>query len=95
MDRMYKLRPSVYRDRKDQAGNTCSGLSSNEEVFKDQVNKSAGNECNHEEQRLRPGEDVGFRVFPSTKHGRRWKRGVILGVGEDIIAAAGDMVGDQ
>ena len=34
-------------------------------------------------------------MFPGTKHGRRWKRGVILAVGEDIITTAGNTIGDQ
>ena len=44
---------------------------------------------------LEVGHDVWFRVFPGTKHGARWKRGVILGRGENIIAAGGNRIGDQ
>ena len=55
--------------------------------------KKTSDLCKH--RAFKPGEDVWFRVFPAQKHGRRWKRGVILGVGEDIITAGGGMVGDQ
>ena len=44
---------------------------------------------------LEVGHDVWFRIFPGTKHGARWKRGVILGRGEDIISVGGNRIGDQ
>ena len=41
LDRMYALRRAVYRDK-------CSGLSSDGEIFKDQVNKEQDDKCSHE-----------------------------------------------
>ena len=48
LDRMYALRRLVYRDKKDPAGDKCLGLSSDGEIFKDQINKEQDDKCSHE-----------------------------------------------
>ena len=93
---MSHRRRTTYRTKKDLSGDKCAGLSSDKEIFKDQANQESSDLCRHEDSgRLQPGEDVWFRVFPATKHGRRWKRGVILGIGKDIILAGGTRIGEQ
>ena len=74
LEYMVSLRHSTYRTKKDLSGDKCAGLSSDIKVFKDQVNQESTDLCKHEEKgRLKPGEDVWYRVFPATKHGRCWK----------------------
>ena len=86
-------------DRNDISGDPCTGAANDKESFLRQENEEDQSECQHDEEKnggsLTPGEDVWFRVFPSTKKGARWKRGVILGRGNNIIRAGGTKIGDQ
>ena len=86
-------------DKNDISGDPCTGAANDKESFFQQEHEEDQTECQHDEERnggsLTPGEDIWFRVFPSTKKGARWKRGVILGRGNNIIKAGGTRIGDQ
>ena len=86
-------------DKNDISGDPCTGAANDKESFLRQEHEEDQTECQHDEEKnggsLTPGEDVWFRVFPSTKKGARWKRGVILGRGNNIIKAGGTRIGDQ
>ena len=92
----------MYRkgEKHDLSGDECPGAANNIQPFIKQTQPPEGDDkCRHDEPKnggvLRPGDDVYFRIFPGTKKGAKWKRGVILGRGEDIIAAGGNKIGDQ
>ena len=101
LEKLETARNASYRyHRKDLSGETCQGTDPSEEAFKQQAKPDTeGDPCHHDDHmnggKLEVGHDVWFRIFPGTKHGARWKRGVILGRGEDIISAGGTRIGDQ